>query len=101
MNTINLYFLIITSFFLLIPILMFIYMYMKHAHFKKFKSSLTIGTILYRTHQKDDFSQALTERWTITDIGPNQVKLVDEHGWWTVWNIKDIYENTEWSFVFK
>lgn len=78
-----------------------VHKYICAAHFQKFKSSLTIGTTLTRTCQKDDFSPVLTERWTITDIGPNQVKLVDEHGWWTVWDIKDIYENTEWSFDFK
>lgn len=96
MNTIDLYFFTIGSFLLLIPILMFVYMYMKHVNYKKFKSSLTIGTTLTRTFQKDDFTPLLTERWTITDIGPNQVKLVDKYGWWTVWNIKDIYENIEW-----
>ena len=94
----NLYFFTIVSIFLLIPVLMSVYLYMKHAHFKKFKSSLTIGTTLSRTYQRDDFSPILTERWTITDIGPNQVKLVDKYGWWTVWNIKDMYENSEWTF---
>lgn len=74
-----------------------VYKYICVAHFKKFKSSLTIGTTLTRTSQKDDFSPVITERWTITDIGPNQVKLVDEHGWWVVWDIEDLYESRYWT----
>ena len=77
-----------------------VHVYMKHVRFKAFKASLTIGTSISRTFQRDDFSPIITERWTIIDISPNQVKLQNGDLWTKVMDIESIFINPEWTIEY-